>query len=132
MKNKVLISLFVLSLVCFLTPAMHAQGGDWIFLGKAHVDGQHDHDSIDVGVRDGRFRFLQIRVVNAPIEFEHIVVHYGDGQPETLHVRDVIPAGGHSRAIKLQGDRIVKSFELWYSKANPASGKPELDLFGRK
>lgn len=132
MKKKVLVSLFVLSLVCFLTPAMHADADDWIFLGKAHVDGQHDHDNIEVGDKAGRYRFLQIRVVTAPIEFDHIVVHYGDGEPETLRVRDVIPAGGKSRAIKLQGDRFVKSFELWYSKANPASAKPELDLYGRK
>jgi hypothetical protein len=46
-------------------------------------------------------------------------------------VRDVIRRGGHSRAIALQGDRFVKSFELWYGKAKPNSGKPELTLFGQ-
>ncbi|HLW55065.1 MAG TPA: hypothetical protein VKW06_19700 [Candidatus Angelobacter sp.] len=132
MTKKVLASLFVLSLMCLLIPALHADADDWVFLGKAHVDGQHDHDNIDVGDKGGRFRFLQIRVVSAPIEFDHIIVHYGDGEPQTLHVRDVIPAGGKSRAIKLDGNRFIKSFELWYSKANPASGKPELDLYGQK
>ncbi len=132
MKKRVLASLFVLSLVCFLASATRANASDdWVFLGKAHVDGQHDHDNIEVGDKAGRYRFLQIRVVNAPIEFDHIVVHYGDGQAQTLHVREVIPAGGQSRAIKLDGDRFVKSFELWYSKANPSSGKPELDLYGQ-
>ncbi len=130
--KRVLVSLFVLSLVCLLTPAMHADADDWIFLGKAHVDGQHDHDNIEVGGAAGRYRFLEIRVVSAPIQFDHIIVHYGDGQPQTLHVRDVIPAGGKSRAIKLDGDRFVKSFELWYSKADPNSGKPELDLYGKR
>ena len=129
--KRVLVSLFALGLICFLAPQIHADGDDWAFLGKAHVDGQHDHDNIDVGKAAGRYRFLQIRVVNAPIEFDRIIVHYGDGEPETLHVRDVIPAGGKSRAIKLDRDRYVKSFELWYSKANPNSGKPELDLYGR-
>lgn len=129
--KKVLVSLFVLSLVCFLTPATHAHADDWVFLGKAHVDGQHDHDNIEVGDKAGRYRFLQIRVVTAPIEFDHIVVHYGDGQPQTLRVRDVIPAGGQSRAIKLDGDRFVKSFELWYSRVVPSEQKPELDLYGR-
>jgi hypothetical protein len=127
--KKVLASLFVLSLVCFLAPALHAQG--WVYLGQAHVDGQHDHDNIEVGKGAGRYRFLQVRVVNAPIEFDHIVVHYGNGEPETLQVRDVIRAGAHSRAIALQGDRYVKSFELWYSKANPASVRPEINLWGR-
>jgi hypothetical protein len=129
MKMKFLASLFVLSLTCFLAPAVHAES--WIYLGQAHVDGQHDHDDIKVGVTNGRFRFLQVRVANGPIEFDHIVVHYGDGEPQTLQVRDVIRAGGHSRAIALQGDRFVNSFELWYSKANPASGKPEVNLWGK-
>jgi hypothetical protein len=130
--KKVLFSLLVLSLAGFLAPAAHADRDDWVFLGKAHVDGQHDHDNIEVGDKAGRYRFLQVRVVTAPIEFDHIVVHYGDGEPETLHVRNVISAGGKSRAIRLQGDRYVKSFELWYSKADPASGKPELDLYGQR
>ena len=99
---------------------------------RSHVDGQHDHDNISVGDKAGRFRFLQIRVANGPIEFDHIVVHYGNGEAQTLQVRDVIRAGGKSRAIPLDGDRIVQSFELWYSKANPASGKPEVNLWGRK
>jgi hypothetical protein len=130
--KRVLVSLFVLSLVCFLTPATHANAAaDWVFLGKAHVDGHHDHDNIEVGGGAGRYRFLQIRVVNAPIEFDHIVVHYGDGEPQTLQVRSVINAGGKSRAIKLDGDRYVKSFEIWYSRVVPSPSKPELDLYGQ-
>jgi hypothetical protein len=130
MKTKVLASLFVLSLVCFVSRAAHAE--DWVYLGQAHVDGQHDHDNIEVGDKSGRYRFLQLRVANGPIEFDRIVVHYGDGEPETLQVRDVIRPGSKSRAIPLQGDRFVKSFELWYSKANPASGKPEVNLWGKR
>ena len=126
--KRTLICLFAITLFCGLAAA---QGGDWVYLGKAHVDGQHDHDNIEVGRSDGRFHFLQLRVVNAPIEFDRIVVHYGNGEAETLHVRDVIRAGGRTRAIPLQGDRFVKSFELWYAKANPNSGKPEVTLFGK-
>ena len=126
--KRTLICLFAIALFCGLASA---QGGGWVYLGQAHVDGHHDHDNIKVGKSDGRFRFLQLRVVNAPIEFDHIVVHYGNGEPETLHVREVIRAGGRTRAIPLQGDRFVQSFELWYSKANPNSGKPEVTLFGR-
>ena len=127
--KKVLVSVFAVAMLLCLSPSAHAE--DWVYLGQAHVDGQHDHDNIEVGKAAGRYRFLQIRVKNAPIEFDRIVVHYGDGQPEVLHVRDVIRAGGKSRAIELQGDRFVKSFELWYTKARPDSGKPELMLFGK-
>jgi hypothetical protein len=128
--KKVLIPLFALTLVFYLAPA--AQAANWVYLGQSHVDGQHDHDNIEVGKAAGRYRFLQIRVTNAPIEFDHIVVHYGNGEPEVLQVRDVIRAGGKSRAIALQGDRFVKSFELWYGKARPDSGKPELTLWGQR
>ena len=128
--KKVFISLFALALFWCFTPAAHA--ADWVYLGQAHVDGQHDHDNIKVGDAAGRYHALQLRVVNGPIEFDHIVVHYGNGESETLQVRDVIRAGGRSRAIPLAGDRIVESFELWYSKANPGSGKPEVRLWGKR
>lgn len=127
--RKLLVSVFALAFFWSFTAAAHA--ADWVSLGQAHVDGQHDHDNISVGSAEGRYRFLQIRVVNAPIEFDHIVVHYGNGEDQVLHVRNVIPAGSHTRAIKLDGDRVVKSLELWYSKANPSSGKPEVTLWGR-
>jgi hypothetical protein len=127
--KKVLILLFVVALTFYVAPSANA--ANWVYLGQSHVDGQHDHDNIEVGKEAGRYRFLQIRVANAPIEFDHIVVHYGDGEPEVLQVRDVIRRGGHSRAIPLQGDRFVKSFELWYGKAKPNSGKPEVNLWGQ-
>jgi hypothetical protein len=127
--KKVLIPVFAVALMLYLAPS--AEAANWVYLGQSHVDGQHDHDNIEVGKAAGRYRFLQIRVTKAPIEFDHIVVHYGNGEPETLQVRDVIRAGGKSRAIALQGDRFVQSFELWYGKARPNSGKPELTLWGQ-
>jgi hypothetical protein len=127
--KKVLASLLAVALLMYAAPA--ALAANWVYLGQSHVDGQHDHDNIEVGKAAGRYRFLQIRVHNAPIEFDHIVVHYGNGEPEVLHVRDIIRTGGHSRAIPLQGDRFVQSFELWYGKARPNSARPEVSLFGQ-
>jgi hypothetical protein len=128
--RKLLIPLFALAVLIYIAPSAHAD--DWIYLGQAHVDGQHDHDNIEVGKAAGRYRFLQVRVNNAPIEFDRIVVHYGNGEAETLKVRDVIRKGSRSRAIPLAGDRIVQSLELWYGKANPVSRRPEVSLFGQK
>jgi hypothetical protein len=127
--KKALVSLIALAFIFYIAPAAHA--ADWVYLGKAHVDGQHDHDNIEVGQAAGRYRKLEIRVVNAPIEFDRVVVHYGNGQAETLQVRQFIRAGGHTRGIDLQGDRIVQSLELWYGKAHPFSARPEVTLFGR-
>jgi hypothetical protein len=128
--KKAIASLLAVALLLYVAPA--ALAANWVYLGQSHVDGQHDHDNIEVGRAAGRYRFLQIRVHNAPIEFDHIVVHYGNGEPEVLHVRDVIRAGRSSRAIPLQGDRFVQSFELWYGKARPNSVRPEVSLFGQR
>jgi hypothetical protein len=128
--KKAIASLLAVALLLYVAPA--ALAANWVYLGQSHVDGQHDHDNIEVGRAAGRYRFLQIRVHNAPIEFDHIVVHYGTGEPEVLHVRDVIRAGRSSRAIPLQGDRFVQSFELWYGKARPNSVRPEVSLFGQR
>ena len=128
--KKVLVSIFAIALAFSLAPTAHAE--NWVYLGQAHVDGQHDHDNIEVGRAAGRYRFLQVRVNNAPIEFDRIVVHYGNGQAETLQVRDVIRNGARSRAIPLEGDRIVQSLELWYGKAHPFSRRPEVSLFGQQ
>jgi hypothetical protein len=128
--KKALVSIFAAALLFCLAPAAHAE--NWIYLGQAHVDGQHDHDNIEVGKYAGRYRFLQVRVNNAPIEFDRIVVHYGNGQAEQLQVREVIRKGSRSRAIPLAGDRVVQSLELWYGKAHPLSERPEVSLFGQK
>ena len=132
--KKIVAMFFVVALAVCLSPiAAMADADDWVYLGNAHVDGQHDHDNISVGTDQGRFDRLRITVENGPVEFDHVVVHYGNGTSETLSVRSVIPAGGQTRAIKLaRGDRYVVSLEVWYSKANPSSSKPEIKLYGRK
>jgi hypothetical protein len=129
--NKVIVGTIVFLLL--LSTASFAQYHErgWQLLGEAHVDGRVDHDNISVGYR-GSFRSIQLRVENGPIEFDRVVVHYENGSSEVLQVRQVIPAGGHTRDIDLRGDRRnIRSVELWYGKAAPHSGRPRVTLFGR-
>ncbi|HZS09450.1 MAG TPA: hypothetical protein VFD58_31765 [Blastocatellia bacterium] len=108
------------------------RAGRWIYLGEANVDGRADHDRISVGRDEGRFRRIQIRVERAPIEFQRVVVHYENGGDEELEIRDRIPAGGETRAIDLRGgDRVIRSVEFWYARANWGSRRPKLRLYGR-
>jgi hypothetical protein len=116
-----------------VTATVYAQRGRWQLLGTAHVDGRADHDNISVGIRDGRFRAIQLRVAKAPIEFDRVVVHYADGEPEELQVRDRIPAGGQTRAIDLRGNtRFVRSVELWYARGSRSPRQPEVRLYGMR
>lgn len=143
MKHLPTLSLALLLCVAALcAPVMSAQEGPppppmrvqppVFFLGKAHVDGPTDHDDIKVGRYAGRFHSISLRVLYAPIQFDHVVVHYGNGRAQALPVNTFVGAGGSSRWIVLPGrERVIRSLELWYARANPGDPvRPEVQLYG--
>jgi hypothetical protein len=119
-------------LLTILGQVLYAQGnGRWVYLGEANVDGNADHDRIKIGRDDGRFRAIQIHVERAPIEFQRVVVHYGNGVDEEIAIRNRIRPGGKTRVIDLRGrDRVIDSVEFWYARARYDSAKPKLRLYG--
>ena len=130
MLRKHTLSAIGLVFVLALGTTLHAQRGRWAYLGNSHVDGRVDHDSIKVGRSDGAFRAIQLRVNGGAINFERVVVRYGNGTQEEIPIRARIPDGGHTRRIDLPGDRrIIESVDLWYSKAN-WSRRPTVSLYG--
>lgn len=127
-KHAVLILSALFLLTLSLSVAAHAD--DWKYLGNAHVNGRVDHDDIHVGKSDGRFRAIQLRVSGGPIEFQRVVVHYGNGSQEEVAIRESIPAGGKTRAIDLPGERrAIQSVEIWYAKERIHSS-PKVSLYG--
>lgn len=107
------------------------RGSHWLYLGEANVDGRQDHDNISVSGSRGAFRAIQIRVLKAPIEFDRVVVHYGNGNAEPIEIRSTIPPGGQTRVIDLPGDRrVIQRVEFWYARAHPGSSRPKVRLFG--
>jgi hypothetical protein len=135
------LSVFALLLLVFgCNQALNAQRnrgyrGDsnpWTHLGDKHVDGHADHDKISIGKSEGRFRQLQIRVYDAPVEVQRVVVHFDNGADEELQFRERINAGGETHALDLRGyDRVIKSVEFWYEKAHWRERRPTVALFGR-
>ena len=132
---------FAIAAIGLSLPALSAQAQYYpapqmrpavFYLGKAHVDGQNDHDDIHVGRDQGRFHSVMLKVHNAPILFDRVVIHYGDGYAQTLPVNRFIPPDGNSQWIVLPGgERVIHSVELWYSRARPEdSYRPEVELFG--
>jgi hypothetical protein len=130
--RKALQSILAALLLTIFGQALYAQGnGRWVYLGEANVDGNADHDRIKIGRDDGKFRAIQIQVERAPIEFQRVVVHYGNGADEEIAIRNRIKPGGKTRVIDLRGrDRVIESVELWYARARYGSAKPKLRLFG--
>lgn len=130
LKNALLVSAVGL-LVLAASPAASAQPR-WMFLGDKHVDGNADHDKISIGSKEGTFRQLQIRVKVAPVIFQRVVVHFGNGADEELQFAERINAGGSTRPLDLRGtDRVIKSVEFWYEKARWGERRPTVELYGR-
>lgn len=104
---------------------------NWQYLGEANVDGQVDHDNIKVGESQGTFRAIRLRVDVAPIRFDRVVVHYGDGAAVPITIRSTINPGGQTRVIDLPGNRrFIESVEFWYERASTNPSKPKVRLFG--
>jgi hypothetical protein len=119
--------------LAMLAATASAQRGREVYLGEANVDGPRDHDNIVVTERAGKFRSIQLRVERGPIEFDRVVVHFGNGTSERIQTRFRIRAGDSTRWIDLPGERrVIESVELWYAKANIFSAKPKVRLFGRE
>ena len=124
--------LHVLLLVFSVGQTLNAQTGRWVHLGDKHVDGNSDHDKISIGASEGRFRQLQIRVEDGAVDFQRVVVHFGNRSDEGLQFRERINPGGETRPMELRGyNRIIKSVEFWYQKANWGSRRPTVKLYGR-
>jgi hypothetical protein len=126
-QTRRVLAVFLLVVSC---TAMYAQRHRMVFLGSAQVDGLRDRDSIRVGHASGAFRAIQLRVSGAAVNFDRVIVRYGNGTQEELQIRNRIPDGGTTRVIDLPGDRrIIQSVDLWYSK-DKWTRRPKVSLYG--
>jgi hypothetical protein len=128
-KNR---SMWAISLVLVLAfgTSLYARRGGWTLLGDSHVDGAADHDSIKVGRSDGAFRAIQLRISGGAINFERVIVRFGNGTQEDIPIRSRIPDGGQTRVIDLPGERrMIQSVDIWYGKDN-WKRRPKVTLYG--
>ncbi len=104
----------------------------WERLGVRKVNYKADRDEIAVTALEGRFTSLQMRVKNAPINLHRVTVHYRNGKPQTVNVRQSIRPGGQTRALNLTGGkRIITKVVFWYDTKNLAARRGKIELWGR-
>jgi Protein of unknown function (DUF2541) len=131
-SRKAIRAVSLVVLLLSLGIAADAQRGRWQVLGSANVDGGRDHDMIRVNA-PGAFTALQLGIRGGAIEFQRVVVHFENGGEQELQVRDRIRAGGKTRVIDLNGNRRrIESVEFWYGKPDWRSGRPQVNLWGRR
>lgn len=107
------------------------RGGAWDHLGTKEIEGRVDHDKISVHGND-TYRALQFRVTGAAVQFDRIVVEYGNHKTRAYPFRMRVAANGSSPALDLVGgDRDITNVEFWYEKASWGK-KPEVRLYGRR
>lgn len=125
---------FALSLVtvfALMLSVTSVQAAQWKKLGERVATKNLNKGQIDVGMSDGRFEQLRLRVKGAGVHFKKVEVNYVLGRSEELDIRKLINDGGKSDALKLSGKgRAIKSVEFWYETR---SGKAAtVTLWGRK
>jgi hypothetical protein len=119
--KKIVVSLFVVSLLYFVVSAVHA-ASRWVKLGQVQVDGRHNSDEIKA---TDYYSFLKLHD-NHPVDFDRIVAEYDSGE-ETLAQHNII---GGSKQWRLDGSWKLKGVKLWYSKAN--QWQTEVMLWGQR
>lgn len=134
MKSRLVLlalALLVFTQIAFSTDATAARRGRWELLGQRSVTDRVDHDVLPVTAAKGTFRALQLRVKGRAVQFRDVKIHFADGQDQNVELRHVIPAGGQSRVIDVDGrDRVVRSVELWYDAQSILGKRAEVELYG--
>ena len=111
--------------------AAAARRGGWVLLGERSVSDARDHDTIAVTAARGDFRRLQLRVHDRAVQFHAVKVHFANDETQELELREVIKAGGRSRAIDLAGhDRVIRSIELRYDAQSLGGRTARVQVFG--
>ena len=105
----------------------------WELLGVRTVTDRADHDVIAVSAAKGTFRRLQVQVESRPVQFRDMKIHFANGETQNVELRDVIPAGGESRIIDVEGpgDRVIRSIEFHYDAQSLLGKRAVVKVYGK-
>jgi hypothetical protein len=77
----------------------------WVELGCKSVGFAIDRDVVRLNRQEGAFKSIRLRVIGNRIDMYDLRVVYGNGAPDDLRVRTVIPDRGQTPPIDLRGER---------------------------
>jgi hypothetical protein len=129
-RARIAVSLLALAL---LAAALPARAEKWVFLGQRHVTDRVERDWVEVTASEGTFEAIQLRVKRSAVRFVDVTVVYGAGTTDDLELRDVVPAGGQSRAIDLRGgNRVIKRVNFAYEAKSLGRRGAVVEVWGRR
>jgi len=130
LRKSLILGLFCAVILGLVAAAAAGPLRGWELLGTRTVTDRADHDSIAAG-RQGAFRSIRITVQRRPVQFHDVKIHFANGDVQDVALRNVIPAGGESRVIDVEGhDRVIRSIEFWYD-AQSRGKRSVVKVFGR-
>ena len=111
--------------------AQTAPRGGWELLGQRDVDFRVDHDVIEVGRAEGRFRELRFEAHGGDIEVYNLRVILTDGESVSPRGRLVLERG-EGRTMDLPGNRrSVRRVEFTYRTLHGRGRHATVLLYGR-
>jgi len=104
----------------------------WQLLGERDVDFRTDHDAIELRRHDEKFKQIQFRVKDAPIEVSDLVVTFSNDQKFNPKLRHRFPEGSGSRVIDLPGERrMIKRIDFNYHSIDRREGRGKVEIYAR-
>jgi len=124
------VSAFV-AMICLT--ALFARAPEWHLLGTKKVTFKTDRDVIHVGADEGVFKRVKLLVKKSGIHIMDMKIHFLNGDVMDVQVRQIIPAGGETRAIDLPGNnRIIQKVVFWYESTKSGKKRATVFLYGIK
>jgi hypothetical protein len=116
-----------------LTSLPAEAAGPWQFAGMRVVNGSFDVDKISVGPRHNRADKMLLKVRGNDLRVYDVKIHYTSGGVQDVPIRKIIPQGGSTRVIDLNGkNRNIKHVTFRYGKFRNGRGRTFVELWIRK
>jgi hypothetical protein len=129
MKRYLASGIFCTALI---VAALAGAAPNWELLGRQQVDFRNDHDRIEVGRQEGRFKELQVRVEGAPVEMRRMTVTFANNETFSPNLRHRFEKNSKTRNIDLPGDRrTIKSIDFDYASLDRRQDRATVAVYGR-
>lgn len=105
----------------------------WHKIGEVKADFKMEDQSISVLGND-RFKSILLKVTDAPINIENVVVVFENGETQDINVKNELKAGAETRQIDLKGgSQEIKQVKFTYkTMPNQKEDKAHVELYGLK
>ena len=128
------LAMIVSILFVFSAGAAAVSAQDWENLGSKEVKDRSEQDTWHIGNEKGLWKQLKIAVAKRQVRFYRVRVTFSNGQEQEVNVRALIPAGGQTRALDLNGtDRHINKVDIWYEAYTAGRGvRSVVTLWGKR